>query len=107
MDDLIRRQDVMDVVSCYIDLCNKALDSLSLGGRDRYAIETERNSLLHLKDDMKLLPSVQPEQPIYEVLTAEEVAKEVSATSLLSCIQWFEVFRRVSEMGYIICRKPE
>ena len=60
--NLIRRQDVMDVVSCYIDLCNKALDSLSLGGRDRYAIETERNSLLHLKDDMKSLPSAQPER---------------------------------------------
>lgn len=61
MSDPIERQDAIDVVSYSIELCNKALDSITLGGRDRYAVEVERNSLLKLKDDIKLLPSVQPE----------------------------------------------
>ena len=61
MNDPIERQDVIDVVSYSIELCNKALDSITLGRRDRYAVEVERNSLLKLKDDIKLLPSAQPE----------------------------------------------
>lgn len=52
----VDRQAVIDLVSSYIDLCNKSLDSMSLGGRDRYALEVERNSLLKLKDEIKLLP---------------------------------------------------
>jgi hypothetical protein len=38
-----------------IELCNEALDSLTLGGKDRYAVEVERDSLLELEDDIKLL----------------------------------------------------
>lgn len=45
-----------------IELCNKALDSLTLGGKDRYAVEVERDSLLQLEDDIKLLLPAQPEQ---------------------------------------------
>lgn len=61
MDELISRQAAIDEVSNSIELCNKALDSLTLEGRDRYAVEVERNSLLELKDYIKLLPSAQPE----------------------------------------------
>lgn len=91
MNDLISRQAAIDVLRGYFDVM----------------FETDTWSPCDVYGLIEVLPSVQPEQSIYEVLTAEEVAKEVSATSLLSCIQWFEVFRRVSEMGYIICRKPE
>ena len=59
--DLISRQAAIDAVSYSIELCNKALDSITLVGRDRYAVEVERNSLLKLKDDIKLLPTAQPE----------------------------------------------
>lgn len=59
--DLIERQTVIEEIAYSIELCNKALDSMTLGGRDRYAVEVERNSLLKLKDDFKLLPSAQPE----------------------------------------------
>jgi hypothetical protein len=62
MDDLISRRAAIDMVSYSIELCNKALDSITLGGRDRYAVEVERNSLLKLKDDIKLLPSAQPQR---------------------------------------------
>jgi len=61
MNDTISRRAAIDLVSYSIELCNKALDSITLGGRDRYAVEVERNSLLKLKDDIKLLPSAQPE----------------------------------------------
>ena len=60
MTDLIDRQAVIDLISYSIELCSKALDSMTLGGRNRYAVEVERNSLLKLKDDFKLLPA-QPE----------------------------------------------
>ena len=59
--DLISRQTAIDAIAYSIELCNKALDSMTLGGRDRYAVEVERNSLLKLKDDFKYLPSAQPE----------------------------------------------
>ena len=59
--DCISRQQAIDAVSYSIELCNKALDSITLVGRDRYAVEVERNSLLKLKDDIKLLPTAQPE----------------------------------------------
>lgn len=59
--DLIERQTAIEAITYSIELCNKALDSATLGGRDRYAVEVERNSLLKLKDDFKLLPSAQPE----------------------------------------------
>lgn len=58
---LIDRQAAIDLVSYSIELCNKALDSITLGEKDRYAVRVERNSLLNLKDDIKLLPSAQPE----------------------------------------------
>ena len=60
MNDTISRQAAIDLISYSIELCNKALDSMTLGGRNRYAVEVERNSLLKLKDDFKLLPA-QPE----------------------------------------------
>ena len=59
--DLIERQTAIEAIAYSIELCNKALDSMTLGGRDRYAVEVERNSLLKLKDDFKYLPSAQPE----------------------------------------------
>ena len=59
---MIYRQEVIDMVHYSIELCNKALDSLTLGGKDRYAIEVERNSLLELEDDIKLLLPAQPER---------------------------------------------
>lgn len=62
MADLIDRQAAIETISYSIELCNKALDSMTLGGRDRYAVEVERNSLLKLKDDFKLLPSAEPEK---------------------------------------------
>lgn len=62
MKNTVYRQDVIDTVSHSIEFCNKALDSTTLGGRDRYAVEVERNSLLKLKDDFKCLPSAQPEE---------------------------------------------
>lgn len=58
--DTIYRQAAIEAVSYSIELCNKALDSETLGGRDRHAVEVERNSLLKLKDDLKLLPPAQP-----------------------------------------------
>ena len=61
MDDSISRQVAIGLVSYSIELCNKALDSITLGEKDRYAVEVERNSLLKLKDDIKLLSSAQPE----------------------------------------------
>lgn len=61
MSDLIERQAAIEAIAYSIELCNKALDSTTLGGRDRYAVEVERNSLLKLKDDFKLLPSAEPE----------------------------------------------
>lgn len=59
--DLISRQAAIEAIAYSIELCNKALDSMTLGDRDRYAVEVERNSLLKLKDDFKLLPSAQPD----------------------------------------------
>lgn len=60
-DRLISLQAAIDLASYSIELCNKALDSMTLGAKDRYAIEVERDSLLKLKDDLKLLPSAQTE----------------------------------------------
>ena len=59
---LIERQTAIEAIAYSIELCNKALDSMTLGGRDRYAVEVERHSLLKLKDDFKLLPSAQLEK---------------------------------------------
>ena len=90
MDDLISRHDAIGLE--YIVKNINGVDYVML-------------SEVQMK--LRKVPSAQPEQQIYEVLTAEEVAKEVSATSLFSYMEWFKVFRRVSKMGYMICRKPE
>ena len=62
MSNLIDRRAAIEEITYSIELCNKALDSMTLCGRDKYAVEVERNSLLKLKDDFKLLPSAQPEK---------------------------------------------
>ena len=91
----------MDVVSCYIDLCNKALDSLSLGGRDRYAVETERNSLLHLKDDMKSLPSAQPERKKGEWIEVDDPDNRISGRC--SICDWEALLYETDVVGMDYC----
>ncbi len=86
-DDLISRQDAIDVVN--------------------EGCQEWRGIFERCKEKLWSLPSAQPEQPIYEVLTAEEVTTEVCTVSLLSWMEWFDVFRKVYGMGYVICRKPE
>ena len=103
-DKLISFQAVIDLVSYSIVLCNKALDSMTLGGRDRYAVETERNSLLKLKDDIKMLPtqtinnlpSAQPEkaqlstegttnlQPTCNKLATDTVSRQAAIDAMCS-----------------------
>lgn len=48
---------VLDVISSYIEMCDKSLCG-GINGRDRYAVEVERNTLLKLKDDIKMLPKI-------------------------------------------------
>lgn len=97
--DLISRQAAIDTVSYSIELCDKALDSMTFGERDRYAVEVERNSLLKLKDDLKLLPSAQPE-PCEDVVSrknlrlmkTEECAGHTIeyAMGWKACIEWIK-----------------
>ena len=100
---LIERQTAIEAIAYSIELCNKALDSMTLGGRDRYAVEVERNSLLKLKDDFKLLPSAQLE---YEPVTAEDFAKTMSENTLYNFMAWHGVALELMERhGFVICKK--
>lgn len=60
-DDVISRQAVIEAVSYSIELCNRALDSMTLSSKDRFAVETERASLSALKEEIELMPAAEPD----------------------------------------------
>lgn len=61
MDDLIRRQDALDLLNEQINQCDKALRYLSIvrSKIDEYAVKVERASLIAYKEKLESIPSAQ------------------------------------------------
>ena len=63
MDDLIRRQDAIDLLNEQVNQCDKALRYLSIvhSEIDEYAVKVERASLIVYKEQLESIPPAQPE----------------------------------------------
>lgn len=64
MNDLIRREDALDLLNEQINHCDKALSYLKVvpSKMDEYAFKIERASLIAYKEQLESIPSVQLEQ---------------------------------------------
>jgi hypothetical protein len=62
-DDVIRRQDAIDLLNEQINQCDKALGYLNVvpSKIDKYAVKVERASLIAYKEQLESIPSAQPE----------------------------------------------
>jgi rubrerythrin len=62
MNELIRKQDALNILDEQIEQCNKALGSFDILLKDEFAIKVERVSLKAYKEQLKNLPPVQPKR---------------------------------------------
>ncbi len=82
MNDLISRQDAINVFNEQIEQCNKALGSFDISAKDEYAIKVERASLKAYKEQLENLPSIQPKRGHWEF------GDGFFENAICSCCEW-------------------
>lgn len=88
MSDLISRKDLIDYFVTNIGCVDE----------DGYVIDDMDERVNYWTEAFSGI------QPV-EILSAEEVAKEVSCTTILGFLEWFEKIKIISECGFAFIRK--
>ena len=60
MNELICKQDALNILDEQIEQCNKALGSFSISSKDEFAIKVERASLKTYREQLENLPIIEP-----------------------------------------------
>ena len=102
--DAISRQAVLDMLNVGAELLRRALGLTDVVGDERVKYEMELDMLEAYMDDIKKLPSVQPE---YEAVKVEDFAKTMSENTIYSFKAWHSMalVELMERQGFVICKK--